>query len=459
MVNELLKNNNGQKLLISDIEILKNETIHSDITIDELDKFKGANGLKIIIKNVENDEELYYKKIIHMLNFFDNLDKNFIIELECEKRSILNRYIDKFNFNNIELLIFNDSHEYRLDEFKKEDFILDCMVKNVKNSDCTPFEKFISIYDIVKNYKPYREVENEDILEESRNLRFILKNDYITCVGYSKLFRELLDKVGIESVIYFTSVDTSYDDGFSLENKPLFLEKHARLLVNLKDEEYNINGFYVSDPTWDNSMHADKYTNMIMPFDYMQKSRNLFSLEEMDFIFDVHNIKEFNDKIKILFNKKLSQKTSKKSKFEIDRRKKYENDVLDTYFEIIHLITDNIKCIDAEKYNEINKIWNSLLYENNNFEETVNYCKYFINYISSYIISKSNNIISNNTLFEAITMAKIKTGKLLLQDYDSYIEELSDDFEKDYNVSFPYNFPENYLMDDDNGVTLNQSVR
>jgi hypothetical protein len=107
----------------------------------------------------------------------------------------------------------------------------------------------------------------------------------------------------------------------------------------------------------------------------------------MDFIFDVHSMKEFNDKIEILFRRKLSQKTREKAEYGVQRREKYQNDVLDTYFEIIHLITDNIKHIDNKKYNEISNIWDGLLYGNNSFEDTVNYCKYFISYISSYILN------------------------------------------------------------------------
>ena len=442
-----------------DIKKLKQVTFYSDMDIEEIYSSKELNGLKILIKNVENDEELYFKKMVDIVSFFNSLGANYTIELECRKRSILNKYIDMFDHNNINLLISNDSYEYEIVEFKKEDYILDCMVKNIRNSNCTPFEKFISIYDIVKNYKPYKDVHNDDEFEKSRSLRYILKNDYITCVGYSKLFRELLDKVGIESTIYYTRVDSSYDEGFSLENKPLDYEKHARLLVNLKDEYYHINGFYISDPTWDNNIQADRYVNMIMPFDYMQKSKNLFSLEEMDFIFDVHNIKEFNNKIEILFRKKLNQKTRKKTDYGVQGREKYQNDVLDTYFEIIHLITDNIKLIDNEKYNEISRLWDGLLYGNNSFEDTLKYCKQFISYISSYILNKSNNSISKNTIFEAITMAKIKTGKLLPQDYSSYIVKLSKDFEEDFAEDFPYNFPENYLKDNDDGVTLKQNIK
>lgn len=441
----------------TDIKQATDIQIYTDINDDEISNFKNLNNLIITIKNDETDEETYYKKLTHILKQFDSLNTNLIIRIECEKRSILNKYIEKYNLKNIELLINNDSYDYPLEEYKREDNILNCMVKTINDSDCTPFEKYIAVYNIVKNYKPYREVDDESY-EQSRNIRYILNNDYMVCVGYAKLLRELLEKVGIESKIHYTSVDTSYDEGFTYEDKPINFSKHARVIVNLIDKEYNINGYYVSDPTWDNNAQTDKYSNMIMPFDYMQKSRRLFKLEEIDYIFDVHNLNEFNQKIEKLFTKKLNAKTRKKPKYKSDRQTKYQNDVLDTYNEITHLIIETIKNIDFEKYKEISQIWYPLIYGNNNFSDSVNYYKYFISYISTYIVKKSNNYINKDTIIKAIANSKIKTYKLFPQDYDSYLKELSEQFDNEELFFFPYEFPDNYLSEEDDGITIRKKI-
>ncbi|MBR3229541.1 MAG: hypothetical protein IKF91_01790 [Bacilli bacterium] len=437
-----------------DLEKSRNIVINSQIKNKEIDNFKGIDNLIITIDNIEEYEEEYFKKIIKILDRFEQLNTKLTIRIECKKRSNFDKYIQKINCKNINLLINNDYYDYPLNEFIHEEKLLYSMVKKINNSSCTPFEKYISVYNIVKNYKPYKEVEKNENSDLSRDIRYILKNEYMVCVGYSKLFRELLDKVGIESTIYNTSVDTSYDNGFTLENKPINFCKHARVIVNIIDKEYGINGFYISDPTWDNDKNIDKYSNMIMPFDYMQKSKRLFKLEEIDYILDVHSIKEFNDKTKILFNKKIKQKM-KKTNY---TKKKYKNTIKDTCYEIISLIIQTIKKIDYEKYKEINEIWDKLLYKEEDYESLINNYNFFIQYIGAYIVKKSNNELRKNTIIKGITLSKIKTGNIFPEELNYFICALFEEYDIQDNISRPYNFPNNYLSEDDDGIKIEKKI-
>ena len=72
------------------------------------------------------------------------------------------------------------------------------LIEPIKNSNLSPLEKFIAIYNVVKNFKPYK--ESPDQLEESRYLRYILNNEYMVCVGYAKLLKILCEKVGIKVI-------------------------------------------------------------------------------------------------------------------------------------------------------------------------------------------------------------------------------------------------------------------
>lgn len=439
----------------SDLKKIGNIIVDSEIKDAEINNFKEMSNLIITINNTEDYEEEYFKKIVKILNKIEKLETNFTVRIECEKRSLLNKYIHLINHKNINLFIHNDCYDYPLNEYINEEKLLNSMVKNIKNSKCTPFEKYIAVYDIVKNYKPYKEVEDENKHHLSRDIRYILKNDYMVCVGYTKLFRELLDKVGIESTIYYTSVDTSYDDGFTLEDKPLNLCKHARLLVNLNDKEYGINGFYISDPTWDNDLNIDKYSNMVMPFDYMQKSKSLFSLEELDYIFDVHSLNEFNNKINILLNKKIKQNMKKIKK---NNKKEQQTIILDTYCEIINLIIQTIKNIDFKKYKEINEIWNIQLYKEDNNEKLLNNYKYFISYISVYIVNKSNKEINKNTIIKGITNTRMKIQNLSPEHIDSLAKTLEEEYNMEDNINRPYEFPNNYLDKNDDGITIQKKI-
>lgn len=432
-----------------------NIAINSQIKNSEIDNFKGLNNLIITIDNIEDYEEDYYKKITKILNRFESLNTKFTIRIECKKRSIFDKYIYLLNFNNINLFINNDFYDYPINDFINEEIILNSMVKNIKNSKCTPFEKYIAVYNIVKNFKPYKEVEDDKHIYLSRDIRYILKNDYIVCVGYSKLFRELLDKVGIESTIYNTSVDTSYDEGFTLEDKPLNLCRHARVMVNLIDKEYGINGFYISDPTWDNDQEIDKYSNMIMPFDYMQKSKRLFHLEDIDYIFDVHSLKEFNYKTKILFEKKLKQNINENQRYE---KKDNQIIILDTYCELICLITQTIKKIDFKKYKEINEIWDNLLNKEKDYNSLINNYKYFINYISAYIVNKSNKELTKDTIIKGIINSKIKTQNITPENLDNYIKSLYKEYDVQDNINRPYEFPKNYLDKKDDGIKIQKKI-
>ena len=70
--------------------------------------------------------------------------------------------------------------------------------------------------------------------------------------------------------------DTSYDDGFTIEEKEVEDSGHARCIVSMDDDKYNVHGLYVSDPTWDNQLDENRLNNVLMTFDKMDISRRMF---------------------------------------------------------------------------------------------------------------------------------------------------------------------------------------
>src|SRR5574344_594968 len=123
----------------------------------------------------------------------------------------------------------------------------------------------MAVYDIVKNYKPYK--ENSKQLEEYRYLRYILNNDYMLCVGDAKLLTTLLKRGGIKSTDYSTSVDTSYDHGYTKEDKPVTLAGHARAMIHIDDDKYHVHGYYIADPTWDNNKKNNSIVYCLCNYD------------------------------------------------------------------------------------------------------------------------------------------------------------------------------------------------
>ena len=134
----------------------------------------------------------------------------------------------------------------------------------------------------------------------------ILDNDeYMVCVGFSNLFVDLLSKVGIEATTYSVGVDIGFDEMDAMSegidgNYTTEYGAHSRVMVNLVDPKYNINGIYQSDPTWDNIIDEDSYTYSLLTFSeatkakrylYQDKGKNelLYSKTISEFYSNVNN--------------------------------------------------------------------------------------------------------------------------------------------------------------------------
>ena len=69
----------------------------------------------------------------------------------------------------------------------------------------------------------------------------IIKTGNIVCAGYSSLLTQVLQELGIPATSYTVALEPEQD-------KVVY---HARTLIRLDDEKYNIHGIYTLDSTWD----------------------------------------------------------------------------------------------------------------------------------------------------------------------------------------------------------------
>ncbi len=197
------------------------------------------------------------------------------------------------SLNNVKIMV--DAEIYTYEEYYKFEKVLFEMIRPALN--LSPFEKFLYAYNIVKYYKKYN--ESSDNVFESRKLYDVLINDYIVCVGYAKMLVDLLDKLGIASTKYSLNVDVGFDnvnphEENVAEDKKSTLGGHARVIVNLVDEKYGINGIYQSDPTWDNILDKDSYVYSLMTFDEASKNkRYLYIDKNITNILYARNLEEF----------------------------------------------------------------------------------------------------------------------------------------------------------------------
>ena len=374
--------------------------------------------------NHNYSEEEILTLMSEKLDILDNLNKKFIVKIPVDKRNIFQKLF-KTNYNNLDLIIKNDLYEYPYQQYLDEEKKLDGMIEPIKKANLSPLEKYIAVYNIVKNFKPYK--ENTENPEYSRYLRYILDNDYMVCAGYANLLEVLLDKVGINTQHLSVSVDTSYKKGFTLEEKPVEYAGHARVIVNLDDDKYNIHGLYMSDPTWDNNLENSYLNHAIMTFDKMQISDILFKYNTYsNIILDIHNFQEFNDQVNFLLKRKLNKDSI------LTQNKTFKEKLLYTYKDITTSVIDSFECDpNSQKFYQALK----------NCQEENDYIN-LLTKIGHYLVTRINQPIQDETILQAnLTGIKV-LNNLDENTLNNLKNEQEISHEKREELYFPYILPE-----------------
>lgn len=407
---------NTTKLSISYEELL-NEDINNlqclkDNTLIDI----GGNNNYDIDYNHE-EKRLQNTKIF--LDKLDKLNKNFIVNLGVRKRSNFEKTF-KTQYQNLNLVINTDNQDYSYQKYMEGEKKLNELVAPIKNANLSPLEKYFAVYNIAKNFKDYKENENNKL--EARNLRYILNNEYIVCVGFSNLLIALLDKVGINANQISVKADTSYDNGFTVEEKTVEKAGHARVIVNIDDDKYNVHGIYMADPTWDNNLGNNLLNHSLMTFDKMQISDRMFwQNTSHDTILDIHNFKEFNEQVNFLI--KRAFKEEKENSYKKDD---YNHILLTTYETVILNMIKPLSCDP-----EINKYYDIL----KNCKTEKDYID-LLTKMGNYLVERINKPIKDSIILKA-------SSEYARQANDSRYIESKDYFEYE-NKAFPY------IMTDDN---------
>lgn len=209
------------------------------------------SNLKYIGKQVKKISIEYndFRNILKVISNLSNVEV--VIKVE-DKFDFPFEYFEQFD----NVFVENNREKYLVKYVIEQEAKLEKLVKNIKNSNLSLLEKYLAVYDIVKKFKQYK--ENEENLNQSRKLYELLDNKYIVCLGFAKLLEDLLRRIGIKAV---NSVVEVILNGNELEN---YNAGHARVLVYLNDPKYNIKGYFVADPTWDNKMNENYYNYSLM---------------------------------------------------------------------------------------------------------------------------------------------------------------------------------------------------
>ena len=391
------------KLLISMENLLNlnlnNVTYFKDIKKDNI-------KIEILVKDTIDDEELYYKLIKDFITCLDKTGKHFTIDIYVQNRSLFQKVFNGDRFNNIDLYINNDVYKYQYEEYLEEEKKLDELIEPIKNSNLSPLEKFIAIYNVVKNFKPYK--ESPDQLEESRYLRYILNNEYMVCVGYAKLLKILCEKVGIKVINLSMEVDISYDEDKSMTTIPVEYGGHARCMVSIDDDKYGVHGLYITDPTWDNELSENRLNHALMTAGKITTGKRMIFYNMNEPIMDINTFEDFNMEVNYLLRRyvediKQTNKIDLYGFFTFQEQVRMEKDK-----KLEEEMTNKAILLTAYK-KVINAILKPIPVDDNviEFNIKLDKCKTeedFINLltdIGNYLLTRTNQPISNETIIQA----------------------------------------------------------
>ena len=302
--------------------------LYSPITSEDYPYLLNTTKISIKFFDIENT--------IQILTFLKNNNYQGKIEIYVFKNpdiSLLELFANDLNIEIYDDLF--DRSEYKkvssLNEYSAIKSKLQTLLIPLRNSNLTPFEKYIFLYNLVKNYKKYK--ENNQNYAEARSIYSIIDNDYMVCSGYANLLTNLCEMVGIpctyincevgklsitteEARETITQMFPNFLNSFITKHKSLYnaIEKliktysrnttfnkngHARVYVNLYDPAYNIDGYYYSDPTWDSSKHFDYYTHLAFTDQENSQAITPFYFDYMA-LFDITTPTEFWEKLQHL---------------------------------------------------------------------------------------------------------------------------------------------------------------
>lgn len=359
--------------------------INFDLSKKEIEYMKYIGGNTKINFRIDGEKGQEYNlntvsRINTVIETLQKLNKNNTVNIgmnDLKDRDFLINNMDYSikNYQNININ-YSVQEPFPFTQLELIDDLLKELTSDLKGKDLSNMEKYLFLYNKVKQYKEYNETKGD--LLESREINHILFNDYIVCVGFSSLLKELLRLENIESFKYSTVVDTSYDNGYTTEEKILTKDEHMRLLVNIKDDKYDVDHYFVADPTWDNNMKLDLYSHALEPMSSMREDKRLFEFNDIDAFLDVDNFEDYNEKLNHVIKRKMK---NHESLSELDS-------VAIAYEEVSDLIMKTLKELDYELYND-----NRDKYRLAKEIKTLDNFENFLSSIGERIIEKTNKAL------------------------------------------------------------------
>ncbi len=410
-------------------------TVRADLTTKEIDNLGYLkDGMNITIKSeaiTDNDEINYCKNIKKIIERLGTSHRLYYLTIKINNREIFRQSNILENIpDNITLAINNNNYLYDTGEYNFEEIKLESLISKIRNANLSPLEKYLAAYDVVKHYRPYK--EDKSNASRSRQLKYILKddNDYIVCVGFARLLSELLNRIGIPNKYIHVDVDKSYDNTDEHDVINVSHVGHARNLIKIDDDKYNIHGIYLADATKDSNQEANVYLHSLMTFDRLKEARLLEKLNDIDLLYDFHNLDEFEKKLSY-YIKKEKRKFEKTDNY--DEKRIYK----ELYLNIMKILKD----LDQNEFKILYDKYNRSLCDKADelsIEELKRITTNFTVEYYHHIINLTNNEIPIKDIFIAAATAKKELNGLSNEELNEWLRKTIDDYNERKDDKFPY---------------------
>ena len=152
---------------------------------------------------------------------------------------------------------------------------MDLPIKNSNIKVETNIDMFINnsgaLMDLKKDIDKLKiNIDKDEVIDKINNRR-------IVCVGFVHLLQELLFRMGIYDTIRWDVHSIEEEERSHTQG-----DNHARMLIHLVDPKYNIDGVYMSDPTWDErGLHDICIKHMLMAKEEIRRIDPEFSPSDL----------------------------------------------------------------------------------------------------------------------------------------------------------------------------------
>jgi len=234
--------------------------------IKELDEISTdcLISIELPISIIHDSEKInLLSSILNNLHWHIKLDKNVDI-LSKEEIKTLAKLNKKLNGK---LFFVNGNFNYL--SYKFEQVIrasnkIHEWAEEINKTSCngeplSPFEKYLYAYRLVTSFT-YNGGYAESGVDYAQDLIRSLTGPFKVCASFTKILEALCKEIGISCEDQYVAYDSNE-------------ENHASCCVYIKDEKYNLEGLYYSEPTWDsiNEKGINTLNYILLRYDELPK--------------------------------------------------------------------------------------------------------------------------------------------------------------------------------------------